>query len=192
MQWKRWLAIFALIVVGGLLGAGAIFATVEVNRHTSSDAFCTSCHSMGHLAVDSFFTRSAHRSNSAGVVASCSDCHIPRTNLLVETYVHVASGVRDVIAENRNNFSDAATWEKRRIELAHYVRDGTRSSDSITCRGCHSPAVIKPASERGRAAHAMLAEGRATCIDCHFNLVHAPVPPSADFLRGSGLRTQAK
>jgi hypothetical protein len=26
-----------------------------------------------------------------------------------------------------------------------------------------------------------------TCIDCHFNLIHAPVPPSMSFIRGSGI-----
>ena len=31
-----------------------------------------------------------------------------------------------------------------------------------------------------------------TCIDCHFNLVHAPVPPTIDFIRGSGHRWPAE
>ena len=189
---RRWLAIIALIAVGGVLGAGAIVASVEINRHTSTDAFCTSCHSMGHLAADPFFTRSSHRNSSAGVLPSCGDCHIPKTNWFVETYAHVAGGIRDVIAENTNNFADPAVWEKRRVELAHYVRDEMRRHDSVTCRGCHVASAIQPASQRGRAAHALLAEGRMTCIDCHFNLVHAPVPPSAAFLRGSGLSTPTK
>jgi nitrate/TMAO reductase-like tetraheme cytochrome c subunit len=192
MPRKRWLAVFTLIAVGGLLGAGVIVASVEVNRHTSTDAFCTSCHSMGHMVADPFFAKSSHRSNVAGVLPSCGDCHIPKTNWFVETYAHAASGIRDIIAENMNNFTDPTVWEKRRIKLAHSVREQMRRSDSVTCRGCHTPAAIQPASQRGRAAHALLAEGRMTCIDCHFNLVHAPVPASADFLRGSGLRTPRK
>ena len=186
------LAIVLLIAVGGVLGAGALVTSVEVNRHTSTDAFCSSCHSMRHLVGDAFFAKSSHRSNKAGVQPSCGDCHIPKTNWFIETYAHVSSGIRDVLAENTNNFADPAVWEKRRIELAHYVRDEMRRTDSVTCRGCHIAAAIQPTSERGRAAHALLAEGRMTCIDCHFNLVHAPVPPSADFLRGSGLNRQGK
>jgi len=77
--------------------------------------------------------------------------------------------------------------EPRRIALAHEVRDEMRRADSVTCRGCHTESAIRPASERGRAAHALLADRRMTCVDCHFNLAHAPVPPSPDFLRGSGL-----
>lgn len=189
---RRWLAVIALLAFGGLLGAGAIIASVEINRYTSTDAFCTSCHSMGHLAADAFYAKSRHRSNMVGVQPSCGDCHIPKTNFFIETYTHVASGVRDVIAETTNNFADTATWEKRRIELAHYVRDEMRRNDSVTCRGCHTAEAIEPASQRGRAAHAVLADRRVTCIDCHFNLVHAPVPPSTEFLRGSGLATPRK
>jgi len=192
MTRRGWLRIIGLLAVGGVLGAAALLASVEVNRHTSTDAFCTSCHSMKHVAADPFFTKSKHRSNTAGVAVGCAGCHIPTTNWFVETYVHVSSGIRDVIAEQTNNFTDPAMWEKRRVELAHYVRDEMRRNDSVTCRGCHVPAAIHPASERGRAAHALLAERQMTCIDCHFNLAHAPVPPSTDFLRGSGIRTPRK
>jgi nitrate/TMAO reductase-like tetraheme cytochrome c subunit len=192
MVQKRWIAIIGLIALGGLIGAAATIASVEVNRATSGDAFCTACHSMGHLAADPFFAKSAHRSNTAGVQPSCGDCHIPKSNWFIETYTHVASGIRDVVAEHTNNFTDPAVWEKRRIELAHYVRDEMRRNDSVTCRGCHALAAIHPGSERGRAAHALLSERQLTCIDCHFNLVHAPVPPSSDFLRGSGIKTPRK
>jgi len=58
----------------------------------------------------------------------------------------------------------------------------------VTCRSCHDANAIKPASERGRAAHALMQERKLTCIDCHFNLVHALVPPRPEFLRGSNLR----
>jgi nitrate/TMAO reductase-like tetraheme cytochrome c subunit len=118
---------------------------------------------------------------------SCGDCHIPKTNWFVETYAHVAGGVKDTIAEYSNDFSNRAAWEKRRVELAHYVRGEMRRQDSVTCRSCHDAGAVKPASERGRAAHALLQERKLTCIDCHFNLVHAPVPPSIEFLRGSNI-----
>jgi nitrate/TMAO reductase-like tetraheme cytochrome c subunit len=192
MPRRGWLGIVAVLAVGGLLGAGAVIASIEVNRATSGDAFCGSCHSMRHIVNEAAFNRSRHHNSPLGVRPSCGDCHIPKTNWFVETYTHVASGVRDIIAEKTHDFSDAATWEKRRIELAHYVRDEMRRNDSVTCRGCHAAEAIAPASERGRAAHALLADRRLTCIDCHFNLVHAPVPPSEAFLRGSGMATPRK
>jgi nitrate/TMAO reductase-like tetraheme cytochrome c subunit len=184
---RRIVLVLVLLVAGGFAGAGAMIASVEVNRATSTDAFCTSCHSMAHLASDPHFLQSAHRSNAEGVMPSCGDCHIPKTNWFVETYAHVTSGLRDVVAEYTHNYDDPTVWEARRIALAHEVRMLMREQDSVTCRGCHDAGTIRPASERGRAAHALMREGRMTCIDCHFNLVHAPVPPTLEFIRGSGI-----
>lgn len=192
MAGKRWVSILGVLIVGGILGAGAMIASLEVNRATSTEAFCTSCHSMGHLAADPHYINSAHRSNAASVLPNCADCHIPKTNWFVETYAHITGGARDILAEKTHNFDDPAVWEKRRIALAHEVREEMRRSDSVTCRSCHTPASVHPATMAGKAAHALLAEGGMTCIDCHINLVHAPVPPSAEFLRGSGLGARKK
>lgn len=192
MRRTRWLFVLVILIIGGVLGAGGILVSLEVNRATSTDAFCTSCHSMTFVANDPHFTGSAHRANSEGVRPSCGDCHIPRTNWFVETYTHAKSGLRDVIAETTHNYSDPKIWEERRIELAHEVRNVMRAEDSVTCRSCHDAAAIKPKSERGQAAHALLRDSRMTCIDCHFNLVHAPVPPTLDFIRGSAIGATAK
>lgn len=185
MRRGRWLLWLIVLIIGGVLGAGGILISLEVNRFTSTDAFCTSCHSMVFVGNDPVFQHSAHRSNSAGALASCADCHIRRDNWFVETYEHTASGLRDSIAEVTHNYSDPAVWDARRIELAHEVRNVMRAQNSATCRSCHDAASISPKSEQGQAAHALLREGRMTCIDCHFNLVHAPVPPTLEFIRGS-------
>lgn len=192
MRRTGWLFLLVILVIGAVLGAGGILVSLEVNRATSTDAFCTSCHSMTFVANDPHFTRSGHRVNSEGVRPSCGDCHIPRTNWFVETYTHAKSGLRDVIAETTHNYSDPKIWEERRVALAHEVRNVMRAEDSVTCRSCHDAAAIKPKSERGQAAHALLRDSRATCIDCHFNLVHAPVPPTLEFIRGSGIGAKAK
>ena len=192
MTRTRWLSLLVVLVIGAMLGAGGILVSLEVNRATSADAFCTSCHSMTFVANDPHFTGSAHRTNSEGVRPSCGDCHIPRTNWFVETYAHAKSGLRDVVAEYTHNYSDPKIWEARRVELAHEVRNVMRAQDSVTCRSCHDAQAVRPASERGQAAHALLREGRMTCIDCHFNLVHAPVPPTLEFIRGSGIGATAK
>ena len=43
---RHWVVMLLITVVAGLLGAGAIVASIEINRQTATDAFCTSCHSM--------------------------------------------------------------------------------------------------------------------------------------------------
>jgi cytochrome c-type protein NapC len=190
MRGIGWLLL--VLAIGALIGASVMLVSVEVNRATATDAFCTSCHSMTFVGSDPHFLQSAHRTNSAGVRPSCGDCHIPKTNWFVETWTHVHEGVRDVIAENTHNFSDPKVWGARRAELAHEVRNLMRAQDSVTCRGCHDASAIAPKSTRGKAAHALLREGRMTCIDCHFNLVHAPVAPTIEFIRGSGINQGPK
>ena len=192
MTGRRWLFMGVLAAAGLLIGAGAIIASVAVNRYTSTDAFCTSCHTMATLAADPHYLNSAHRANAEGVHASCGDCHIPQTSWFAETYAHAVDGITDVVAEFTHDYSNPALWNARRVQLAHIVRQEMRRDDSVTCRHCHDADAIKPASEQGRAAHALLRQGRLTCIDCHFNLVHAPVPPTMAFIRSSGINGGAK
>jgi len=192
MSGFKWLTIFALLVAGALAGAAAIIASTEINRLTATEAFCTSCHSMTFVAADPHFKQSAHEGNIIGIRVGCSDCHIPPGNWFSETYTHASMGIKDVIAEYTHRFDDPAVWEKRRTELADEVRDEMRRYDSSTCRKCHDATAIVPSTEAGRAAHAMLQQKSMTCIDCHFNLVHAPVTPSASFIRGSKLAVQGK
>jgi nitrate/TMAO reductase-like tetraheme cytochrome c subunit len=177
MRISFWLLI-VLLIVGAVFGAGAIIGSTVVNRYTSTDAFCTSCHTMAFQADDPYFQRSAHRSANKGVRPTCGDCHIPKTNWFVETYTHVSSGLRDAYAESTKNFSSPMLWEARRIELAQEIQADMHSQDSVTCRSCHDANAIHPLSEDGQKAHALLRQGGVTCVDCHTNLVH-PAAASA-------------
>ncbi|MGZ5802233.1 MAG: NapC/NirT family cytochrome c [Burkholderiaceae bacterium] len=170
---RLWLKISVAAVTGALLGGGAVVASTEVNRWTSTDTFCTSCHSMAVVANDPYYRQSAHRTNNAGVLAGCSDCHIPTDNWFVETYTHVIRGVTDVVAESTGNFSDPAAWSARRKELADRARNEIRNSGNSTCRRCHDLSSIRPTSEAGRMAHRSPQETGIACGDCHANFVHA-------------------
>lgn len=175
---KFWPAIIVFLI-GGAIGAAGIIASTFVNSYTSTEAFCTSCHSMAMVAADSHYQQSPHRANAAGLLVSCADCHSPASNWFEETYTHAVRGIEDTIAEYRGNFGDPAVWSARLPALAQRVRDEMQREDSITCRSCHETAAIHPASAAGQSAHAMLAQGKATCIDCHVGIDHSPVPASA-------------
>ena len=130
---------------------------------------------MTPITGDSHYQQSAHISNSSGVSPSCGGCHVPTTNFFVETYVHIKSGIRDVIAEMTTNFDDKPAWEARRIELAKGVRETMRSERNVTCKSCHTLANIKPASQTGQMIHASL-QGQSdqmACVACHRNLAHS-------------------
>lgn len=173
MKIKPWLLV-ALLLVAAVVGAGGLLVSIAFNRYTSTEAFCTSCHTMVLQAGDPYYQRSAHRSNAKGVRPSCGDCHIPTTNWFFETYVHVTSGVRDAFVELTNNFDDPKTWEARRAGLEQETLAKLRRWDSITCRSCHDASAIQPKSDDGKQAHATLRQGGVTCVDCHVNLVHPP------------------
>ncbi|MGA8615910.1 MAG: NapC/NirT family cytochrome c [Xanthobacteraceae bacterium] len=180
---KRWLALLVVLSAGGIIGAGVVVASTFVNRYTSTEAFCTSCHSMANVAADPHYLQSAHRTNTAGVLANCADCHVPANNWFVETYSHAVDGMRDGFAEYTGNFSDPSVWAARLPALAQRVRDEMLSEDGVTCRKCHDSAQIHPSSQAGQAAHAMLAQGKVTCITCHADIAHAPVPAKASGLQ---------
>jgi nitrate/TMAO reductase-like tetraheme cytochrome c subunit len=174
MQIKRWLFV-VLLLVAAVIGAGGMMVSFAVNHYTSTDAFCTGCHTMALQFNDPYFQKSTHRSNKEGVRPSCGDCHIPTTNWFIETYVHVTSGIRDVYVASTHDFSDPKTWEARRATLEQEAHAQIRAWDSVTCRSCHDASAIKPSSDAGRQSHALLAQGGVTCVDCHTNLVHPPV-----------------
>jgi nitrate/TMAO reductase-like tetraheme cytochrome c subunit len=173
-----WWLFGIVVVITLVIGAGGMLASAAINRYTSTDAFCTSCHTMAMQADDSYFQHSAHRSNNEGVRPSCGDCHIPKTNWFIETYVHVTSGVRDVYVELTTNISDPKVWAEQRAGLEKDAHNEIRAWDSVTCRSCHDASAIKPQSDGGHQAHALLAQGGVTCVDCHTNLVHPAVAPA--------------
>ena len=170
MKISRWLLVALLLIAAGV-GAGGILFSLAVNHYTSTDAFCTSCHSMTLQAADPVFQRSAHRTNEKGVRPTCAQCHIPMNNWFVETWVHVSSGVRDVFSELTHNFNDPKVWEAHRVGLEQETLADMRARDSITCRSCHDASAIKD--------HASMLQGGVTCVDCHANLVHSPATQHA-------------
>jgi nitrate/TMAO reductase-like tetraheme cytochrome c subunit len=174
----RW-GLVALLLGAALVGAGATIASVEFNKHTSTDKFCRTCHNHGdptdaHASppTDPHYLQSAHVSNGAGVRASCGQCHIPMNNYFVETYTHMSQGLHDLIVEATFNFNDKQAWEARRRENAKNVRDKMRRQKNVTCTSCHTPGSIKPVSQTGQVIHASL-PAQTACVDCHRNIVHS-------------------
>lgn len=71
-------------------------------------------------------------------------------------------------------------WETIRPGLAQRVRDQYLANDSAPCRSCHNIenliAVENPEKPYVKDIHAQVKADKKTCIECHFNLVHAEVP----------------
>lgn len=169
------------VIIGIAAGALLLLGGQAAYHYSSSDAFCSSCHSMEtYIVSDPHFVKSKHRNPTTGIQAGCSDCHVPPSfpdNLVYKT----KSGIRDIYQELTNDFSNPETWEARREKLAHQVRNWYIGNDSAACKSCHTPANLKPARESAQRQHELAERKGVSCIGCHFNLVHQPVKPTKEF-----------
>lgn len=170
--------LFAL-VAGGLGGVLFMFFLLELDELTSSNEFCTTCHSMTY--AEASYQQSAHYVSASGVRASCGDCHVSE-GLIMATYDH-AVGTKDLIKQLFGpKYDDPAINLLHLPESAFAARDWFRRRDSATCQRCHSIDAIQGTRANTAAIHQEETDGK-TCIDCHYNLVHRKVPDEQTFKR---------
>lgn len=160
-----------------LLGAGGAVVLVAAvfggEAAVSTTQFCLSCHSMSYPAEE--LKKSSHY-GALGANPGCKDCHIPQglENFHLAVATHVIDGVRELVLEFRHDYSDIKKFNARRPQMAHDARMNLKRWDSVTCRACHKDP--RPPGKDAQAAHEKMRTQKATCIDCHQNLVHKEVP----------------
>lgn len=170
--------LFAL-VAGGIGGVALVFFLIEFDHYTSTNNFCLSCHSM-HFAA-AVYRQSPHYNSASGVRASCGDCHVSE-GLIMATYDHLV-GAKDLFKQIFGpDYDDPVVNTLHLPEAAFRARDWFRSRDSATCRRCHVQEAILGQRANTAAIHREDAIGK-TCVDCHINLVHRPVPERQTFKR---------
>ncbi|TAN61568.1 cytochrome C [bacterium] len=152
--------LIGIIVVIAVVVLAINYGVIVAERYFSSAKFCTSCHSMSY-AYEAL-QKSAHY-GPKGINPECRDCHFP-PEFHKKIIVHVVTGLKDTISEINIGLTKES-YEKRKDELGAKARADIKAWNSSPCRACHkSPA---PNSEFGKAAHAKLQAGEATCVDCH-------------------------
>ena len=170
--------LFAL-VAGGVGGVVFMFFLLEFDRYTSSNAFCTTCHSMTY--AETAYQQSAHYNSASGVRATCGDCHVSE-GIIMATYDH-AVGTKDLLKQLFGPGYDDPVFNLLHLpEAAFAARDWFRKRDSATCRRCHHIEAIQGTRANTAAIHQEETEGK-TCVDCHYNLVHRKVPDRQTFKR---------
>lgn len=165
--------------VGGLGGMLFVGFLIEFHHFASSNAFCTSCHSMTFAAAT--YQQSRHYNSASGVRASCGDCHVS-PGLLASTWDHLM-GVNDLFNQFFGpDYDDPVINALHLPEAAFAARAWFRKRDSASCRACHVQEAILGERPHTAAIHREETAGK-TCIDCHYNLVHRPVPDEQTFKR---------
>lgn len=167
------------LVVGGIGGVLFTAFLIELDDATSTNAFCTSCHSM--TFAEERYRQSKHFDSPSGVRVSCGDCHVS-PNLAAATWDHLV-GVKDLFKQFVGpDYDNPAVNLLHLPEAAFAAREWFRRRDSATCRSCHTQEAILGERANTAAIHREEAEGK-TCIDCHYNLVHRTVPDRQTFKR---------
>jgi cytochrome c-type protein NapC len=162
------LAIAVLVVV--VVVGGGITAAAAVTVHmTSTEEFCSSCHTNDAAAE---FKDTIHDKNRTGVRATCADCHLPKE--LVPMMVRKVKAAKEVWGHFTGVIDTKEKYDKHRYAMA--VNEWTRikKNDSQECRNCHTPGAMDPEkqSETARARHTKAQAEKITCIDCHFGIAH--------------------
>jgi len=170
--------LFALIV-GGFCGMGFILFLIEFDHFTSTEEFCTTCHSM-ELAAEPY-RKSSHYNPASGVRASCGDCHVSE-GVLSATWDHFM-GTKDLINQLFGaDYDDPVINALHLPEAAFAARRWFKKTDSATCKRCHVKEAINGKRPDTLSIHTEDAKGKS-CIECHYNIVHRHIPDEKTFKR---------
>ncbi|MFW6161290.1 MAG: cytochrome c3 family protein [Planctomycetota bacterium] len=155
-----------LLTAGAGLGVLAVAVAAVSIEHSSSDAFCMSCHEM-RVVAEQGWMHSAHYQNDGGVVAGCADCHVP-PELVPKLWVKTRDGVKDVyvhfLGESDPQQMD---WDDLAVSARAKIYDSA-------CRKCHQNLTPDGASIATLVAHRenQRLEEPKRCLDCHDEEFH--------------------
>lgn len=171
------------LIIGGLAGILFILILIEFDHFTSTEEFCTSCHSMEMVAVP--YRESSHYNSASGVRASCGDCHVSE-GVFAATWDHFIGG-KDVFKQTMGalfgpDHDDPVINALGLPDAAFAARQWFLDRDSASCRRCHEQQAILGTRLHTEALHKEDAKEK-TCIECHINLVHRNVPDQKTFKR---------
>jgi len=167
------------LVAGGLGGTLFMVFLIELDHFTSTNAFCTGCHSMTY--AEESYMQSAHYNSVSGVRASCGDCHVSE-GVFAATWDHVL-GTKDLLKQLFGpDYDDPVVNMLHLPDAAFHTRQWFRDRSSATCSRCHKLDAIEGKRADTAAIHREETEGKS-CIDCHINLVHRRVPGKETFKR---------
>ncbi|MES9871142.1 MAG: NapC/NirT family cytochrome c [Sedimenticola sp.] len=169
------------LVLGGLCGIGFVLFLIEFDHFTSTEEFCTTCHSMELVAEP--YRQSTHYLPSSGVRATCGHCHVSE-GVLTATWDHFL-GTEDLFKQLFGaDYDDPVINALHLPEAAFKARRWFKVRDSATCKRCHVQEAIVGDRPDTLQIHLEDAKGKS-CIDCHYNLVHRKVPSEKTFKRAA-------
>lgn len=142
-----------------------LFGGNRAIKSTSTDKYCTSCHSHPH--VETSWRLSTHYDNKSGVIVHCVDCHLPPKGdgHLIAKAKH---GIKDLYGELFKDAEEINWEEKSRLE--HAIRFTYLNG----CLSCHQNIFPSTLSAEGDEAHLYYSQQseKVRCINCHLAVGH--------------------
>ncbi len=170
---RRILIFLVLILIGvPVVMAAAWIGTETMIERTSTPEFCTRCHTMAPFAET--HAQGTHGGdNPAGVVAICTDCHLPHDSATSHLLAKARTGLRDAWAQAIYVFSKP-DWVANLEHREDFVYDSG-------CLRCH--AALESASKgqpAAMAAHRAYFAGQIdlACVGCHKHVGHEDLLPA--------------
>ena len=169
----------AVISISFLAGILAVLLFNYTIHATSTNSFCTSCHSMEITKQE--YESSAHYINASGVSATCADCHIPEA--FVPKMITKVIALKDVYHELAGTIDTPEKYEAHRWTMANRVWDQMIGNDSRECRSCHDDErmLTSVQTELAVKSHERARNEGYTCVQCHKGVAHvAPEEPEEE------------
>ena len=162
------LAVFLGLFVLGILFWGAFNTAMEM---TNTESFCISCHEMNAYVYQEY-KHTVHFNNRTGVRATCPDCHVPKE--WTHKFVRKVGATNELFHKIIGSINTPEKFQNKRLQLAQYVWENMRSTDSRECRNCHAFVYMDLAKQKltSQQAHRRALEKGRTCIDCHMGIAH--------------------
>lgn len=154
--------------VAGIMFWGSYNWAMELSN---TESFCTTCHEMRDTPFKEL-KETVHYSNSSGVRAICSDCHVAK-----EWYYKFLRKIRatnELYHKIMGTVDTPEKFEANRLVMAKRVWAEMKGNDSRECRNCHSMISMKLADQvrPARKKHKKAMKEGLTCIECHQGIAH--------------------
>jgi sulfatase modifying factor 1 len=155
-----------IIIILLLIGLVFFFSIQGVDKITSSDTSCMSCHVHSH--AENSWLQATHHNNKGGVVVHCVDCHLPPKNQFNYWPKKMKAASRDLYSYWFKDI-DKINWDEK-SQLDHAKMHTFNES----CINCHENLFPLQLSKEGDKAHLYYKhnQDKLDCINCHLNVGH--------------------
>ncbi len=163
--------------IGILLGSGMVVGVLLWGSFnwamdlSNSEKFCISCHEMKDNVYQEL-KKTVHFSNTSGVRAICSDCHVPKQ--WIYKVIRKIKASNEIYHKIMGTIDTREKFEANRLELARSVWATMKATDSRECRNCHLIKSMKLEDQvrPARKKHKKAMKEGITCIECHQGIAH--------------------